>query len=286
MQALRAGRELLLGRNPEVDPPERHGVVYRLEENGDVAVLSGQVPARDNRVVLAVEGLWRSMADYRQQWQTVLHDEKGRWGNVRQPIVGVHEGNHERRGRDVLRLVQDLSFMKLLQWQPRRVWRVEAAYRRDPSVRKVHDIVLDAVRQGQQVLLVTHSAGGAQAALALTILAAEGHRVAVTQHVRVLALANAVSAQSYFKAGVAKENLFYTADKRDPVGSMAKMLTVDWGRPWASVREAGKHMRHALQTIGGEWHHDLVRVFYAHREQGSTPAIQRFIDGGPGKIAF
>src|SRR5690606_7867470 len=83
-----------------------------------------------------------------------------------------------------------------------------------------HDMVRQCLQVGRQVTLMTHSGGGAQTALALSLLAREEDgrfRSEITAKVRVLSTASAASRQDFEEAGVAPANLLYTGSRKDAV---------------------------------------------------------------------
>jgi hypothetical protein len=129
------------------------------------------------------------------------------------------------------------------------------------------------------VLLAAHSGGGAETAVALTILEHEdGGRFAksIGDHVRLLEAAPAASFKDFELAGVRPENIYYTASDKDPVYKAFGTFVPP--NSWAQTATNALHAIAAMTHSGAFAHHSPYNIF-AHNVTDGQSAIQHFIDG-------
>ncbi|MHB2015426.1 MAG: hypothetical protein ACYCW6_00620 [Candidatus Xenobia bacterium] len=277
------------------EPSDEHGIVYLEDADGSWCTLktSGQttpdgrdIPDRavkNNRVVISVDGIHQSFAKHRQQIESLLESSRphGYGANVGQPVVGIHEGVGRNILADLWRIEIDRDCLSALEGHALPVSRIHrVAYHEDPAVKAVYDEVRQSLEQHRDVQLVVHSGGGAETALALTLLSREGFQDAVRQHVRVAALAPAASRKDFEKAGLKAENIFYSGSKRDPVWRLCHHYVPSW--------LAFMHVPIALSSLYELAHqhnfqyHSPDYIFARNVLPDGSSRIQRFLDGGRG----
>lgn len=286
-------------RDARPEPSSLHGIVFSRYPQGRYHILKfpnetkpdippidiPQDAVKDGRVVISVNGIGQELGHHLGDIRRFLQASSARdhGANVGQPVIGVHEGVHKKKALDVIRIGADIGYMKLVQSRalPLR-WLSKLVYRIDPTVKAVHDEVRQSLQAGRDVQLVVHSGGGAEAALALNILAREDkgrYRQDIADKVRVLALAPATSRKDFEKAGVQRDNILVTGSSRDPV--------YEFGRRYIEPALTATFLP-ALVAMGMTWAkhgpsptHSLDYLFSANAAGGQN-RLQRFLDGGPG----
>jgi hypothetical protein len=268
-----------------ISPPAPDGKMQMLSPKSGVTPGGDNVPAQavvNNRVVIAAEGISETPQAYTAGWTQTFQVDTPGFVNVGQPIVGVHEGTGQKTVQDVERIAGDFLALK----------KVEAGYKpitsliyyADPAVKTLHDVVEQQLDRNRDVLLLAHSGGGAESALALNILAHESggkYGPEIAQHVRVVDFAGAAAAQDYADAGVPLKNVFFSADKRDAVGQFGSVY-VDPQHPGSALLQDMNTLKGALndtQDLGknhGPW--NIMTDNYI----GGHQAVGDFIAGGPG----
>lgn len=284
--------------------PDLHGIVYQQYEDGRVVVLkrawettpdipaSGpDIPAdavRDNRVFIYVDGIHQTMADQQDQihrlFQAPRTDPK-HGTSIDQPAIGIHEAAGPNAGIDGARIALDLSWLKALQggYLPTS-WVRKASFITDAAVKSVHNEVRQSLAAGRDVQIALHSGGGAETALALNLLAKEDGgrwKNAISEHVRILALAPAAAFEDFEMAGVKTENIYYTASKEDPVYRLAHKYVEPWQMVVLMARSAavGIDVLFNRESIP---YHSPDYIFWRNVAPDGTQPIQSYLDGGPG----
>lgn len=285
----------------EEEPIDHKGIVYEQRQNGEINVLklSGQtkpeLPAdipdsavnADGRVVIYVDGIHQEISEQHRQIRSFFHGQAGTGANVGQSVIGIHEGAGKSGLHDGVRIGKALFMLKLVQ---NRVipleWASKQIYKIDPAIKSVHDEVRQSLLAGRKVQLITHSGGGAETAAALTLLAREGMKQEIGDHVRVLSMASAAAHKDFTKAGVKAENLFYTGSEQDPVYSIFRhyLGPLSLG---SAVGFAVDAARYLYDMIKGK---DIPVVYHFHSPDyifdrnvvDGSQRIQKFLNGGPG----
>ena len=284
------------------------GVVYARYPSGrvDFVAWSGEtrpdvgadgqsiIPAdttANNRVVMFVDGIRESITQQMDSVRDLLQapeipDDYGT--NVRQPVIGVHQGVGAGLASDIKRVVGDFSLLKAVQahfLSPARCASVVTHW--DPGVKAVHDLVRQSLEVGRDVTIGAFSGGGTQVALALTMLGREdGGRFheAVSAHVRVLALTPGASVRDFEEAGVKRENLEYVAGKDDPVYQLCHTYVgagAGLGNLVGAARGAVALTRLARNPACPQ--HDMYFLFEHSVQPDGREPIQSFVDGGAGE---
>lgn len=289
-------------RSARKEPPHLRGVVFQQSEEGAVDVLawSGQtrpdVPpdgsptipesaVKGNRVVISVDGIGQTWQAHQRQIRYVLHGQGEGGADVDQPVIGIHEGAGPSGVHDVARIGRDLTLTKLLQsGLAATEWVAKKAYTIDPAVKSIHDMVRQCLQVGREVTIMTHSGGGAQAALALSILAREDegrYRPEITDKVRVLSAASATSRRDFEEAGVADENILYTGSRKDAVYRIFRhhIHPFAWHKNLIPIADAiYSGITHDPNGIA---YHSPDYIF-AENENQEAGRLQGFLEGGPG----
>ena len=147
-------------------------------------------------------------------------------------------------------------------------------------MKSVHDEILQCLKAGHDVTLAAHSGGGAESALALTILKREGYGQAIADHVRLLEFAPAAAPEDFTLAGMKAENLYYTGSHQDPVWALFHNYVQPPLQPQvlANVLRALNDLAHpdAVQ------YHSPYYIFANNETPGGKSAIQQFLNGGAG----
>lgn len=214
------------------EPPDFKGIVYELTEGGSTNILkrSGETTPelppdipnsavnKDGRVVIYVDGIHQEISEQKRQIRYFLHGHSPNGADVKQNVIGIHEGAGKSGFRDGVRIAKVLTTLKLvqnglipLQWAARKLYKI------DPAIKAVHDEVRQSLLAGRKVQLMTHSGGGAETAAALTLLAKEGMREQIGENVRLLSLASAAAHEDFLGTGLKADNIYYTGSKNDPV---------------------------------------------------------------------
>lgn len=220
-------------RNDREEPPELRGAVFvqspdgskqMLRHSGETTPEGPDIPAHavvDKEVLIYVDGIGQPIEEQYRQIAALLHGGQEVGANLDRPVIGVHEGSGKTGRDDVVRIGKNVGMTKALQsGLAPTSWVEKAAYKNDPSIKAVKDLLQQTLDAGLKVTMMAHSGGSAQAALALSLLSREqGGRFApkIQENVRVLSLAGAASPQDYEKSGVAPKNLLYTGSRRDDV---------------------------------------------------------------------
>lgn len=289
------------------EPPEVRGVVFEQYEDGRVQILKRQweqqpdippggqpdIPAdavRDNRVVIYTDGIQQGIWNQKDQIRRLLqaprqHPDHG--GSVDQPVIGIHEGKHLHARDAIKRIAMDWTYLKALQGRfVPEPWVHKKIFTADPVVKSVHHQIRQSLQAGRDVQLVAHSGGGAETALALTMLSREDGgrwKNVIKNHVRVLAMAPAVSKKDYELAGVKPENVFYTGSANDPLYHWAShYVTPALAMSNLPTLKAGIESLLMLRDRDPLPYHAPDYIFWRNVQPDGTQRIQTYLDGGPG----
>ena len=277
------------------EPPELKGVVFRQDPDGSHQILrySGEttpdgsdLPADvivDNEVLIYVDGIGQRLREHQRQIRAVIHGADLP-GGLNRPVIGVHEGAGPSTLADVARIGRNITFTKALQWGIfNKDWVKKAAFNNDPAVQSVYNLVRQSLAAGVQVTLMTHSGGGAETALALTLLSREENfKEAIQDSVRVLSTASAASQKDFLDAGVRSENLYYTGSTRDAVyrGFRHHIHQSKWWTSLPTALDAGVAALKAQGAMG--LFHSVDYIFHNH-ETTEGNRLENFLRGGPGQ---
>lgn len=280
----------MYGTNADAELPSQYGRVTLVNpngptrliaDNGQTSATTNDLPAsavQNNRVIIAVDGIGENLNG---SIHGLLQSNQPGSVNVGQPVVDVHEGVGPTRQADYGRVIKDLGYIKTM--QAGGSVDTQAVYQNDPAVKAVHDEVKTQLDAGHDVVLIPHSGGGPESALALNILAHEdgGHyQGLISQHVRVMELAAAASPGDYQSAGVQAQNIFYGGDHTDPVVMLAQS-DINPANPGPGLAQLGQAFGEvAGMTTSGHDVHSAEHVFHIEGQQ----RMASFLDGGPGGI--
>lgn len=280
------------------EPPELRGVLFQQDHDGTVTLLkrSGEtdpngppdIPpdaAVDGEVFISVDGIGQDWTRHREQIRDLFHGGLPVGVDLQRPVIGIHEGEGKNGISDGLRIVKDTLILKSLQagiLSPARA--KNSAYRNDPAVKTVYDQLRQSLEVGRQVTFMVHSGGGAQVALAMSILALEeGERFgdAIGDSVRVLATAPAATEQDFLNAGVERENLFLTGSGRDPVHRFYRQHT-DFRQPISLLAALADGLVGTGRFVMDRGPHHSTEYIFENNRTPNGSHIERFLDGGPG----
>ena len=279
------------------EPPELRGVVFRQDPDGSSQILrySGETTPDgpdipddlvvDNEVLIYVDGIGQRLREHRRQIAALLHGGQDTAANLDKPVLGVHQGAGKSTLADVARIGRTIFYTKALQSGLfSNDWVKRNAFKNDPAVQSVYNLVKQSLAAGVQVTLMAHSGGAAETAMALTLLSREdGGRLKdqISEEVRVLSLAGAASARDFFEAGVTEENLLYSGSLKDPVFAGFRHHIHPY-RFWANLKPG---VFAGLAALGSgsqiSLFHSVDYIFQEHQ----TPTRHRledFLNGGPG----
>lgn len=276
------------------EPPHLRGLVFKQSPDGTSENLrfSGQTTPEgpdipvdavvDGSVLISVDGIGQEVSEHHRQIKDLLHGGSEVGANLQRPVLGVHEGSGPDRKSDLLRIGRNVIFTKALQSGLFNAEKIEKiAYRNDPSVKAVKDLLQQALESGLKVTLMAHSGGGSQVALALNLLSRQNGglwKKKIPDNVRVLSLAGAASSKDY--SGVRSQDLLYTGSRRDDVYKMFHNHL----HPWAWHRNLPflKNGVEAALGIGVDKStHALDYIFAQHEtEQGNR--LEGFLRGVSG----
>lgn len=275
------------------EPPHLRGLVFQQSPDGSIETLrhSGEttpegpdIPAEavvDGRVLISVDGIGQDLQEHQRQIRDLLHGGSEVGAKLERPVIGVHEGSGPTGKSDLIRIGKNVLMTKALQSGLACPQRIEkAAYRNDPAVKAVKDLLQQALQSSLKVTLMAHSGGGAQVALALNLLSRqEQGRFAskISQNVRVLSLAGAASPKDY---GVKSKDLLYTGSRRDDVYKTFHRHL----HPWAWHRNL-PFMKNGIEAALGigvdKSTHSLDHIFAEHQTvEGHR--LEKFLLGGAG----
>lgn len=286
------------------EPHQLHGLVYESFLDGHTVNLktatqtSEDIPAggpdiprdavKDNRVVIFVDGIHQDIDTQKDQihrlFQAPRNDPK-HGAACEQPVIGIHEAAGINAGADGTRIAIDLAWLKALQgrYLPT-AWVHKACFQSDAAVRSVHNEIKQSLEAGRDVQIALHSGGGAETALALTLLSKENGgqwKPEISKHVRVLAMAPACSRKDFELAGVKPDNIYYTASRNDPVYRFSKDFVPPTNQGLLALRAArvGVQLLFDRSTIP---YHAPDYIFWRNLQPDGTQRIQAYLDGGPG----
>lgn len=281
----------------KLEPPELRGVVFEQWPDGRAQILrySGEttpegpdLPADavvDNEVVFYVDGIGQRLSEHQRQIRSVLHGGQSESANLSRPILGIHEGAGRSTMHDIVRIGKAMALTKSLQYDLAPLdWVRSKAYQVDPSVHSIHNLLRQALVAGHQVTLMCHSGGGAQTALALSILAREEDgrwTEKISDQVRILSLAGAASEQDFKMAGIKSENLLYTGSGRDPVYSAFRnhLGPYSWKSNFKAVYDAAQA---GLNYLREKKIYHAPDYLFAQHQQTEGNRLEAFLLGGPG----
>lgn len=285
-------------RPDKEEPPELRGVVFEQYQDGQSRILrySGEttpggpdIPADavvNDEVLIYVDGIGQNLAEQQRQIRAVLHGGQGTAADLDRPVIGVHEGAGESCVHDAARIGRNIGLTKALQTGLfSTAWIEKVAYRNDPSIKAVKDLVRQSLAAGVQVTLMAHSGGAAQTALALSLLAREeSGRFAldIQDKVRVLSIAGASSPRDFTEAGIKPENLLYTGSRRDGVYRIFRnhVHPLAWHKNLPFLFDAAFAGLGYLREDAGVYHSPDY-IFHQH-QLGSRHRLEDFLLGGPG----
>ncbi|MHB2017693.1 MAG: hypothetical protein ACYCW6_12155 [Candidatus Xenobia bacterium] len=275
------------------DRPALHGMVFEEYPDGQVVTLrnGGQtspdgsdIPAdavRNNRVFMFVDGIHTTLQGM-EKYGTDLFETANNPArtDVKQPIIGIHEGVGLSYIDEMLRILNDFEAIKAYQAGIAVPGLDKLAYKQDPAVKSVHDEILQSLQAGHDVTLAAHSGGGAESALALTILQHEGYGQAIADHVRLVEFAPAAAPEDFTLAGVRPENLYYTGSHQDPVWALFHNYVQPPLEPQAfpNILRALNDLAHP----GAVQYHSPYYIFANNETADGQSMIQQFLDGAPG----
>ncbi|HEY3997744.1 MAG TPA: hypothetical protein VGO93_02685 [Candidatus Xenobia bacterium] len=273
----------------EADPAELRGTLYAIQPNGsDATVLKHNGETRpdghdipddavvNHRVILLTEGIGDDIQDYTRLMRGLMQSTDQPFDiNVHQPLLSIHEGTSAKGDKDVERIAHDILLVKRLE----RGDRVDPAhaFKVDPAVQTIVNVVRQGLDAGHDMLLVPHSGGGPENALALHLLAQEGYKDAIGQHVRVLSLAGVLTPTDYHQAGVKPGHVYYTADHRDAIGGLGTIY-IDPDKPDSIIHAAEEMKKNAHNH---PTYHNNDDNFRDNTKNGHNQIVD-FINGGPG----
>ena len=281
----------------KLEPPELRGVVFEQWPDARTQILRycGQttpdgpdLPADavvDHEVLFYVDGIGQRLSEHQRQIKSVLHGGQSEAANLSRPVIGIHEGAGKSTLHDIARIGKDMALTKSLQYDLAPLdWVRSKAYSVDPSVQSVHNLLRQALAAGHQVTLMCHSGGGAQTALALSILAREEDgrwAEQISDKVRILSLASAASEQDFEMAGIKSENLLYTGSGRDPVYSAFRHHLGPYS--WKSnFRAAYDAVQAGLNYVREKKIYHAPDYIFSQHQQGDQNRLEAFLLGGPG----
>lgn len=267
----------------QADPQSQQGAIYMTNPDGTYQVLAGNgqtsptghtLPASavaNNRVVIGVEGIGDQINTYSDWTHAYMQHTGPGTFNVGQPVETVHEGELPTLGAEVNRSTQDIASTKVIEngghVNP------SEAYANDPAVKTLHDVIQQQLDAGHDVVLVPHSGGGPESALALNMLSQQGYHAQIGQHVRVMSLAGAAAPQDYADAGVQPQNILYTASHQDPIGNFGRTY-IDPANPQSVIK--------AASVLGEPSHHTNTELFQMNTQPDGHNVLGDFMAGGPG----
>ncbi len=286
------------------EPSSMQGLVFEEQPDGSVETLrrssqtTPDVPAagpdipanavKNNRVLMEVDGIHEVLAKQEDQIHRLLEATPADHDNgasVGQPVIGIHEATGSNIFADGFRIAKDLSILKALQGHALPCsWARTVAFYVDPTVRSIHNEVRQSLEAGRDCQMVVHSGGGAETALALSILAREDGgrwKNQISQHVRILALSPACAVKDFERAGVNADGVYYTASRRDPLYQMSHQYVppILSGLLLARGVVAGLPLLWNQQAIA---YHSPDYIFWRNMEPDGKQRIQGYLDGGSG----
>lgn len=285
---------------PQEEPPELRGVLFQQDKDGTVTLLkrSGEsrpdgppdIPSEaviNDQVFISVDGIGQDWNRHREQIRDWFHGGMPDGADLARPIIGIHEGEGKNGLQDVWRIIKNTALLKSLQAGCRSPESVkQAAYRNDPAVKTIYDQLRQSLNAGRQVTFMAHSGGGAQVALAMSILGKEEdarYAEALGKSVRVMGTAAAASSEDFLKAGVRQENLFMTGSRRDPVHRFFR-THMDFRRPLSVPIAVGDGILGSIQFLFKRGPYHEGEYIFAQNRSPSGNRIETFLKGGPGGL--
>lgn len=297
---MKIGQKLMRRYTLQEEPPELRGVLFLQETDGAVTLLrrSGEtdpngppdIPpeaAPNDEVFISVDGIGQDWGRHREQISEWFHGGMPSGANLNRTIVGIHEGEGKNGLTDGWRIVKDTAILKSLQAGFISADTAKkAAYRTDPAVKTIYDQLRQSLEASRQVTFMVHSGGGAQVALAMSILAKEQEgrlQQAVGESVRVMGTAAAASPEDFRRAGVKTENLFLTGSRKDPVHRFFRKH-MNFRKPLSVVKALGDGIAGSVGFLlkKGPYHEGEYIYQQNMTEQGSR--IESFLKGAPGGL--
>ncbi|MGE0489554.1 MAG: hypothetical protein AB7S38_10110 [Vulcanimicrobiota bacterium] len=233
--------------------------------------------ARDT-VLITVDGIHQSFEEHQRQIHELLHEGSDLGVAWPADVIGIHEGSGTTILHDSARQAGNLLALKSAEaglMPP--AWAESKIFANDPAVKAVRDQVQQCLDNGRKVILMTHSGGGIESALALALLAGQGngaYKEAIGSRVRVLSLASGVAREDFEAAGVKRDNIYYTGSRTDLAWQLAKQFLPD------GLGAALKGIYYWADGAPSEeiLAHSPDYLFAAN----GTESIKAFLDGGPG----
>ncbi|HEY4000508.1 MAG TPA: hypothetical protein VGO93_16665, partial [Candidatus Xenobia bacterium] len=223
----------ILQVNPDHEPAQEAGTLYAVypNQNGAADILAtrnGTTPTgnnipsnavKDNRVVIMTEGIGDQVPSYAHDSHQFFQSNQNSWDvNLGQPLIGIHEGTSTHVYQDVLRVAKDYVDTKTVENGGH--VSMSSVDQNDPAVQTAYNVYKQQLDQGHDMLLIPHSGGGPEDALALNMLSQSSphYKTLIGEHVRILSLAGAAAPGDYVDAGVHSNNIYYVATSHDPIG--------------------------------------------------------------------
>ncbi len=281
------------------EPPELRGVLFQQDRDGTVTLLrrSGEtdptgppdIPrdaAVDGEVFISVDGIGQDWTRHREQIRDLFHGGLPSGSNLQRPVIGIHEGEGKDGISDGLRIVKNTLILKSLQAGILSASKAKRlAYRNDPAVKTIYDQLRQSLEVGRHVTFMAHSGGGAQVALAMSMLALEENgrfEDAIGTKVRVLATAPAASERDFLAAGVASENLYLTGSGKDPVHRFYRRH-MDFRRPPSVVSAVADGLVGSARFLLNKGPYHSGEYIFEQNQTHNGSHIAEFLHGGPGE---
>ena len=283
---------------PTEEPPELRGVLFQQETDGTVTLLRssgetrpdsppdvGEEAAVDGEVFLSVDGIGQDWQDHRRQISEIFHGGLEVGAKLDRPIIGIHEGQGRNSVADGLRITRGTLILKSLQAHLLSTEKAKKlAYKNDPAVKTIYDQLRQSLKVGRKITLMAHSGGGAQAALAMSILAREDHPGLdefFGEDVRVMGMAIAASRKDFELSGIPTDSILTTGSRQDPVHRIFHPH-LDLKRPLSIVSSLAAGVAKGLRLVIKRGPEHSQSYMMEQNIVNDTHHLQEFLDGGPG----
>lgn len=254
-EGFQEGYDWALGPNPRAEDPSNYGQLYRFgpgskeyEVLDEPCIPPGVV--EDGRVIVGFEGIDGTQGSYVRAFNQLFNSQDSEVP-LNQDMLFIHEGHRPQRIDDVQRVLHDYKVIK--QVQAGEKVDLQAAFEADPSVGTGYQVVKQALDQDLDVLIFAHSGGGAQGVEVLNLLASQGYRDEIHDHVRIMLLAGAAPREDALKAGVQPGNAIYLGMEADMVAQLGHVY-VDPHNPLPGLAEVAGALHNARDFTLGPMH--------------------------------
>jgi hypothetical protein len=176
-----------------------------------------QKEAPGGQLKLIVQGIEGSDSSYTDAF-TQLFDSKSGVYDFNQPMMMIHEGDRNQRVDDFTRIFKDYMDMKYT--EAGHAPSLSSAFSTDPAVQSTYDVLKQALNDGDHIMVLAHSGGGAESVEALNLLASHGYKDAIHNQVKIIIMAGVASQQDAIDAGVAPNNVMYAGMTEDAVAQL------------------------------------------------------------------